>query len=450
MRKFLCFCIVVAFFALTHPEFGGASGLKVGEAADMPLTTLLQAPTFTAPVRKTVLENGLTILAKEDPASETVTLELLVKVGQAYESERVSGVTVFLQSVLMEEKKKDGSLRDLESVGGLLSFSGTPDFSEFYANVPSGFFHAGAKALSALLHPPSFDPQLIEKVRTDLKERVRREKNSSYSALYQIFLREFYTFHPYRLPEIGSERSLERISGEDMRNFFSKFFVPNNMILSIVGNVNPESALQIATELLKDLKKSEVPSPGVYFEPDLKEKKEIHLNSDAEISWIFMGFPAPPARSQDYEAMQIIHHLLGSSMSSRIWMELREKRGLAYQLGSQYPIRAGPSHFIINVATRPQSFQESKRELLKQIQQIQYQPVPPEELKTAKRKIIGQFLIDLESNRAQASFMAWAEGLGKGYDYEKEYPRRILNITEEQVQRVAKKYLGNYVLLLAQ
>ena len=134
-------------------------------------------------------------------------------------------------------------------------------------------------------------------------------------------------------------------------------------------------------------------------------------------------------------------------MSSRIWLSIREKRGLSYELGSEYSARQGPSHFVIYVATSVENLGESRRNLLKEVERIRRESLTPSELEIVKRRVIGHFILGLETNLSQAQFLAHTELFGKGIMYDKTYVDIIERITSADILRVAKKYLNDYILI---
>lgn len=400
------------------------------------------------PITRVKLENGITVLVKENYANEGVAMYLMIKVGQPSENVRTCGITNFLQNLLLKRKKIDVLTLSIESRGGIIDAKVTPDVALINITLPARYYKEGIRTLFAIIDNPQFDPQITETIRKEIISQIRKKGCSSYTTLYNIFLQQFYSFHPYRFSEIGTESSIKNISLRELKEHFDNYYTPNNMIISVVGNVDRNEVVKEVKKCFGKFKKRAYFPSSSYYEPQLSENREFFFYG-GEISWLFLGFSAPDVKSKDFLAMQIINSLLGENMSSRIWLELREKRGLAYQLGSVFPARKGPSHFIVYVATDSKAYSECRRLIFKEIKALKEAPIDEDELKRIKQMMIGKFILSLETNKSQAYIMGWAEALGLGYLYEKEYIQRIERISPKEIQEVARRYLNNYILLVA-
>lgn len=427
-------------------------------------------PSFLSPIRRVVLDNGLVTLVKDSARGSNIAVSILVRVGQEVEGLESLGMRYFLSRLilttpvssavpkemlekirLINQKSTDLSLEEvIENFGGVLDVITTADYVEFSLVVPKKWFNNSLILLSNAIFSPDFSPLAVENVRKEVLEHLQTSQREAYSALYDIFLKQFYTYHPYRLSLFGSQASINRITPESLRQFHSMAYTPLNSILSIVGHIDVEDGVNEVRDIFQKYKTGQRIFSPIYYEPKLEESKTLYYQGDGGVSWIFLGYSAPPVKSKDYEAMQIINQLLGTGLSSRIWMELREKRGLAYQLGSNFPGRHNSSHFILYVVTNRASLEESNKLLLKEIARIKDLLLTEEELSTVKRMLVGRFLLDIESSKAKASFIAWSEAFGKGILYERSYLENILSLTSVQIQEVARKYLRKYVLIVAE
>jgi zinc protease len=174
----------------------------------------------------------------------------------------------------------------------------------------------------------------------------------------------------------------------------------------------------------------------------------VEATKRSNLTWLIVGYPAPPVASPDYPAMKVLNAILGGGMSSRLFSELRDKRALAYSTGSFYPSRAEESHLVTYIIALPDNAEAARQGILEIIKEIQERGVPQEELERAKSYVIGNYRIEHETTERRAWYLGWYETLGVGYQMDAYYPQLIQAVTAEDIQRVAQKYLQQYVLSL--
>lgn len=404
------------------------------------------------PATRMVLPNGMTLIIRERHGANNIGVFLSIGAGQLTEEEPQTGITSFLQNYLLE-MPVDGyhdSATAVEAQGGVISASSGPDTASFSANVTPEALPLLMRILGELTHVKQIDPKIFHEVQDQKIQEIQHTQQQTYKALYDIFLSEFYSFHPYKVPVEGTLSSIKKMEPKDLMNYYDRYYAPNNMVLAIVGDVETDRVIQEVNRYFSDLVGKPIPSKNIYYQPILEDNKLFALQESGNIAWLFAGFSAPELKSADYAAMQMINTILGASMSSRIWLSIREKRGLSYELGSEYSAREGPSHFVIYVATSPENLEESKRNLLREVGLIRREALSDTEMAVTKRRVIGQYLLSLETNLAQAQSLAWHEITGKGIDFDETYPRLIQSLLPGDVLRVAKKYLDSYILISVQ
>jgi len=402
-----------------------------------------------APTTRIVLDNGMVLIIRERHDMDNVGVYLSIGAGQLTEEEGEMGITHLLQNYLIETPVESfhDTATAIESQGGVISASSGPDSSDIQIDATAREFPFAMKVLGDLTHLQSIDPKIFDLEKDDALHQIHQQSEEAYPSLYSYFLSEFYSFHPYKVPVVGLTATIKSLTPKKIFDYYARYYVPNNMVLAIVGNVDTDRVIQLVNHEFSDLQRKPIKADDIYYQPILDEQKQIQLQDNGNIAWLFVGFSAPEFKSQDYPDMQVINSILGASMSSRIWLSIREKRGLSYELGSQYSAREGPSHFVIYVATSPENLKESRTNLLKEVDRIREEPLTEEELEITKRRLIGQFILSLENNLSQAEFLAHSELLGKGIMYDEAYIDQIRKVTSAQVLAIAKKYLENYILI---
>lgn len=435
MRAFLIAvsCLLLGFTAVAGAQNGAERKSK----------TQVKAARAT-PVGRTLLPNGLVLLVKEAPAEDMVALEVLIKVGIMDEKTPVAGITLVIMN-LLENRINDHE--GFEETASMLETSTEPDYARISVLTTAEHLPVALEAIGKAVGKRQVEQDELDKV---VKKALNSLENgrSAFSQLYDIFRRGFYRYHPYRRSDAGQKLSLERLSPKSVDEYFNRYFVPNRMVFAASGRVDRLKIVEKLRDAFGQLEPGFDKWVEIPWEAEPSEKR-VNLRTSADIAWIFIGYPAPSVASRDYVTMAVINAILGQGLSSRLFNEIREKEGLAYEVGSTYPVLRGPSHFLAYVITRPNDVGKSRRLLLREVERIKDYRVGPLELQDAKRKVMGKYLLDRETNRDRAHLLAVAETIGLGYEYDEAFLRELEKVTSEDVQRVAREFLREPTLIVA-
>jgi zinc protease len=257
--------------------------------------------------------------------------------------------------------------------------------------------------------------------------------------------------HPYRWPVNGTEETLGKITLADVQTFYAKEYLPNQVILTIVGDVTVEQATTLVQTYFGSWKKGMV-SPRTVKKPAVVEKKIVQfIEKDLTQSTIVIGHPGISRTNPDFYAVTVMNHVLGAGgFSSRLMDTIRDKQGLAYGITSHYDARSMPGSFWINLQTRTETTNQAINGVLAEMKAIREAPVSDQELADAKSFLMGSFPLRLDSTAKLAQVLAQVEFFGLGFDYFSQYQKWIERVTKEEVQRVAKQYLDpqHYALVV--
>jgi zinc protease len=227
-----------------------------------------------------------------------------------------------------------------------------------------------------------------------------------------------------------------------VQNFYAKEYLPNQVILTIVGDVTVEQATALVQEHFGSWKKGAV-QPRPAKKPTAIDKKVVQfIEKDLTQSTIMIGHPGISRTNPDFYAVTVMNHILGAGgFSSRLMDSIRDKQGLAYGISSHYDTRAMPGSFWINLQTRTETTNQAISSVLYEMKAIREAPVTDQELAEAKAFLMGSFPLRLDSTAKMAQVLAQVEFYGLGFDYFSRYTKWIERVTKEDVLRVAKQYL---------
>ena len=275
--------------------------------------------------------------------------------------------------------------------------------------------------------------------------KKKRDIPSSFA--FEEFKTKIWENTPYGVTEKVLEKTIPTIKQEDIIDFYQNIFCPQNLIISINGNVDSDFVIEKISNIFTEKKNcsSEIFSFEKYqkdFKP-LNKKTDLNIYMNSEASWVILGWLVDGINDKDKKdiaTLQVIDSILGAGMSSRLFNNLRAEQGLAYQVGSTFVPNVNQGLFAVYIGTNPKTAQHSKQELLKQINVLKKEFVSEKELQEAKDKILGNFIISQETNMEKASTLGWFEVSGRGFEYLNEYPKLIQNISAMDIIRVANKY----------
>ena len=400
-----------------------------------------------ASVRRCVLANGLRTLVQEVPYDDVVAIELLVECGVFQEESNLAGYTNFVLEMLLNRVASENGKDIAEITGSVVDIGVTPDLARISIVTNSQYSGYWLERLCQALNNPVFDKSEVESVKSRLLISLK-ERGGGFSELYEIFLSQFYRYHPYKRSNFGSEAVVKKADPQGLSEFYARHFAPDHMLISVSGRIEAPAVEQTVKKYLSAM----VPHPdeviATQWEAQAQEK-EMYLSSSANMAWVLVGYSAPPALSGDYAAMRVATAAVGSGLSSRLWLELREKRGLVYELAGRYPELNGPSHFLCHAVCKATSVGEVRRRMMAEVRRFCDEGISAQELDDTRNMLIGEYLLQRETNAGRALHAGMAEILGPGYEADAQYLRDLRKVTVADVNRAAKKYLNDPCVLVA-
>lgn len=408
-------------------------------------------------VHSHVLSNGLKVLLVENPSLPTVSLNASVLAGARYDSESKAGVAIMASRLLDEgtETRTSFEIADaIESVGGAIEADGSFERVVVSAGVLTKDIDLGLELLADLLIRPIFPQEYVDKEKERTLAEITSAQDRPQIVAGWAFNELVYQDHPLHRPSHGYPQTVERIERADLIDFHRKYFAPNNVVLSVVGDFRVSDILPKIKNVLgawpaKPIVFSTYPQP---IRQTGKRTKFIQM--PAHQLNIYLGHLGVTRSNPDYYALQVLDTILGggAGFTARIPQRLRDELGLAYTTFASITMTAGldPGRFVAFIGTSPENMKLATEGLLNEIRRIIEEPVTAQELLDAKDYLTGSFVFAFESSSQIARFLVHAEVYGLGFDYVEKYPQYIRAITIEDISRVAKMYLDseNYTLVV--
>ncbi len=410
-------------------------------------------PVFGLP-EKTALKNGITVILNKDSSNPIIAVTVFIKTGSSYETEENNGVTNLAFELLVKGTSTLSAEKfagKIESLGALLDTSGGEDFSTVALVSVNKYFSKALNLMAEAVLNPAFEESELDKVKKDVTAALKSLEDRNFEATYRKFKEIFYAGHCYRLDKLGTLAALPKITREDVVRVYKDGLKAPRIVIAVSGDYPAD-----ITEVLESrfgsisaqdegtLRKSST---------DFKLEKDLLnvVQRDKAQSMLILGYPAPSIKSRDFPAIKVLSGAIGGGMSSKLFNELREKQGLAYEIGSFSPAKAHDSHFVFYAGTRKENIEKLKTGLFAQVENIKAgKALEEQDISAAKNYIIGNFYLDKQTNSRKAWYLGWYESVGKGYDYIDGYAEDISRVTLEDVNRAAKKYFNKHVLAITE
>ncbi|HTO68914.1 MAG TPA: pitrilysin family protein [Myxococcota bacterium] len=404
----------------------------------------LSAETFRDDIREYKLPNGLRVLVKPSHSVPLVSLRLAFKGGLLAETESNEGITSFMSEMLSrgtESRSATQLATDVENIAADLSgFAGRNSFG-LQGDFLAESLDSGLDLFTDMLLHPAFEPAEIEKLRVERKAALRRREDNLGTKAFELFQQALYPTHPYRFSSLGTDKSLAKLDRAALAKYWSTFAQPDNAVLGVVGDVDPDKFVQALAARLADWHGAGPVNLPSRTQPSAPVKpREVSLLKQKNQSHIVYGFLALTIEDPDLAALDVLTQVLGGQ-GGRLFVELRDRQSLAYSVTAFEMEGIDPGTFAVYMAGEPAKLDKSLAGIRAELERVVEAPVTDEELVRAKGYLIGTQAVSLQRYGAQAMVLSLDELYGLGPTYHLDYAKRIDAVTAADLQRVAKRVI---------
>jgi zinc protease len=469
----------------------GTGSVRANGADPNSSPTDTTSPTENQPdssINRTVLPSGMRIVVHSEPESPLIAVDVLVKVGSGQETDDTAGIGNFVAETLLastQSRDPETIQEEINDLGGSVTVTRQPDWTEISALTIPDKFGDLMSLITDVLKEATFDPDVVENTRTSILTDIDAGDASVFDQAYNNMRSALFSDTGYGLPQLGTRRSITRMPRTQLLRYYYEYFIPKNMVVSVVGAVDPQLAVDTISSDMEDydpfFRGSRRREPEQTPLPVLTEDVPPVRGYQTDLSevCVMAGFRAPSMSSSDFPALQVLNALLGGMKTSRIFTILRDKQGLAYDLGSFYspqlyagdltgyafaaaqplPVAntpaeakqpASPNHgdsATTKVTDTSDVIATLRDQLLAQFASMQTTPPTAVELARAKHYLIGSYKIKHERIEDRASLLGIAELTSvQGAEMDEDYAKYINAVTIDDVVRVAKTYLVHPVI----
>jgi zinc protease len=414
-----------------------------------------------AEVHEFKLDNGLTLLVKEDHRAPVVVSQVWYKVGSSYEQEGHTGISHVLEHMMFKgtEKYGPGEFSKIMAANGARENAFTSsDFTAYYqilekSRLPVSFEMEADRMRYLSLREEDF----LKEVKVVMEERRMRTEDKPTSLTYEVFKATAFQTSPYQNPIIGWMQDLKNLTLADIMDWYRRWYAPNNAIVVVVGDVTPQAVLALAKQHFSPLQAVEQKPP--VYRPEVKQLgiKRVTVKRPAEISYLLMGYKVPVLATADADntwepyALELLSWVLDGDSSSRLTKHLVRGQEIASSIGAGYDLysRLDDLFLFSGVPTQQSDVKQLEQALRAEIEAVKTTPVTAAELARIKTQLLASKIYERDSLAYQAQQIGMLASTGLDYKLADVYVERLNAITPAQVQAVAQKYLIDEGLTVA-
>lgn len=403
-------------------------------------------------VNRVVLDNGITIVFAENPVADLVAGRIfLKKAGSCWDSPAKVGLSHLLATVIMKGTQYRSSLEiaeTVESIGASLGADAASDYWLISLKTIVADFPEILALAAEILRYPTFPKTEVELEKRLVLQSIRSQQEQPFNVAFNQLRQSMYADHPYGSSILGTEESVPTLTQQDLLEYHQAYFRPDNLVISLSGRLSLETAVNLINDIFGSW---EIPHRSLIAPtlPVLNAQPYPRVTAqDTQQSIIMLGYLGAGVKSEDYAPLKLLSTYLGNGLSSRLFVELREKRGLAYDVSAFYPTRLGSSQFVMYMGTAPDNTAIAVEGLKMEAERLCQQTLVKYELTAAKNKLLGQYALGKQTNGEIAHLFGWYETLGLGLPFDSDFQEQVSQVTAADAQRVAQTYLQSPYLSL--
>lgn len=389
-------------------------------------------------IRQSILENGLRIITAERPQIETVSLGIWVNTGAAAETLEDNGISHFIEHMVFKGTKKRNSLQiseDIENVGGATNAYTSRHFTCFYAKMLKDDLELAADVLCDFIVAPTFDEFEMSKEKEVVVQEIKQSADAPDDLVFDYFQEAAFPDQASGRTILGTAEKVRGFTRERMKAYMQTHYTAKNMVAAAVGRVDHDKFVKMIEERMGG-----IAADGEYsVDAQFYKGGSKMCCKDIEQTHLVLGFEGASYLNPDYYRYSVLSTIFGGGMSSRLFQEIREKRGLVYTINSFNQALEHAGVFGIYAGTTPKELHELLPVVAEEIKKLMNEPVSEAELKRAKVQIKASLLMSLESSSTTAEIMARQMLLFNRVIPTEEIIAKIEAISARDLQNLAQK-----------
>jgi predicted Zn-dependent peptidase len=383
------------------------------------------------------LDNGLRLLTERMTQVRSISIGVWLTRGSRHETADRGGIAHFVEHMLFKgttTRSAEDIAQAIDSIGGQLDAFTAKEYASYYIKVLDEHLPLAIDILSDIVMNPAFSPEDVAREKKVVLEEIKMVEDTPDDLVHELFTQGFWENHPLGRPILGRPETVGAFNADVLRQYFHRVYTSQNLIVSAVGNLEHANVRELVEGRFKDLVKTGEP---IGEEPPTVVPKIQIRNKELEQSHLCLGASSYPQNHDDRYSSYVLNTLLGGSMSSRLFQNVREKRGLAYAVFSGLSAYRDAGSFTVYAGCANSAVGEVIDLVVEELRGVKQEPVTHAELQRAKDHLKGSLMLSLENTSSRMSHLARQEIYFDRQFGLDETLQGIERVTTEDVQRVA-------------
>ena len=362
-----------------------------------------------APIIRDVLPNGLRLLTERMPHVRSVSIGVWLARGSRHEPVEQSGIAHFVEHMLFKgtsTRSAEDIAQTIDSIGGQMDAFTAKEYASYYIKVLDEHLPLAVDVLSDIVMRPAFSPDDIEREKKVVAEEIKMVEDTPDDLVHELFTERFWQDHPLGRPILGTKETVEALSRDGLRRYFTTAYSAPNLIIAAVGNIEHQQVRDLVARTFEGLPK--IAEPLAEKAPRVVPQVLIR-NKELEQSHVCLGTSGYQQDHEDRYSSYVLNTVLGGSMSSRLFQNVREKRGLAYAVFSGLSAYRDAGSVTIYAGCANHAVGELIDVVIAELRRMKDEPLPDSELRRAKDHLKGSLMLNLESTSSRMSHIARQE-----------------------------------------
>ncbi|MDI6754859.1 MAG: pitrilysin family protein [Thermodesulfobacteriota bacterium] len=391
-------------------------------------------------IQKTTLKNGIQVITEEIPYVHSVSVGIWVETGSRDELSEENGIAHFIEHMLFKGTRRRSArqiAKEIDAVGGVLNAFTSKEFSSIYAKVLAEHLPVALDLLFDLYLNSLFAPGELEKERQVIVQEISMVEDTPDEYIHDLFSQSFWPRHSLGLPILGRLETISRMDRRKLRDFFIQHYIDVPPIIVAAGKLKHEDLLRPVRQALGKIRprpkerKECPPRPHTHIQVKNKKLEQVHL---------LLGTPGLPVGHPQRYGFSVLNTILGGGMSSRLFQEVREKRGLAYSVYSFVASFLDSGMLGVYVGTGDNTLKRVIQIILKEMKNLTGDSIRPKELRSAKEQLKGNLLLSLESTDSRMSRLAKSEIYFRRFISAEEIIEGIEKVSAKEISALAQQF----------
>lgn len=389
--------------------------------------------------RKTVSDDGLTIISEHIPSVRSVSIGVWVKTGTRFENKANNGAAHFLEHMMFKGTKRRSPrqiARSLESVGGHLNAFTSKEYTCYYAEILDEHLLKAVNLFSDMLCNSTLPEKELEKERSVILDEIQSLEDTPDDLIQDVFVEKMFQDHPLGFSILGTEDSLTNMNRENLLGFYEENYISRRIVVAAAGNVDHDKLVNLSAKKFRFVSGNQnghIEAPQTFGVGEIKEQKSIGQTH------ICMGVPSFPYHHPDRYAMLVLNTLMGGGMSSRLFQNIRERYGVAYSIYSFLDFYFDSGIFGVYLGTDKRNLKKALKLLEGEFERLKKKPIPEREFNEAKAQLKGNLVLGMESTANRMARLAKMEIYNGSFQEIDEIIDQIDSVDREKVWEISQE-----------